>query len=210
MSDNYIQILNYGIGNIRSLQNALNKIDIKNIVSEKINQDDPFLKGLILPGVGAFSAAMDLLKNKNLIKSIEKIKQKQIPILGICLGMQILFKTGHEIKKKKGLSFLDGDVLPLNAEKMQIPNIGWRALIRNQKFLNDINNKKFYFVHSYYVSPTKKEIVKYFIDYEGFKIPAIVNENNLFGFQFHPEKSGKDGLELLKSFCEYSFRNSKI
>ena len=116
MSDNYIQILNYGIGNIRSLQNALNKIDIKNIVSEKINQDDPFLKGLILPGVGAFSAAMDLLKNKNLIKSIEKIKQKQIPILGICLGMQILFKTGHEIKKK-GLSFLDGDVLPLNAEK---------------------------------------------------------------------------------------------
>ena len=93
---------------------------------------------------------------------------------------------------------------------MQIPNIGWRALIRNQKFLNDINNKKFYFVHSYYVSPTKKEIVKYFIDYEGFKIPAIVNENNLFGFQFHPEKSGKDGLELLKSFCEYSFRNSKI
>lgn len=210
MSDSYIQILNYGIGNIRSLQNALNKIDIKNIVSEKINLNDQFLKGLIIPGVGAFSAAMNLLQKKNLINTLEKIKQKQIPILGICLGMQILFKTGHEIEKKEGLGFLDGDVLPLNIKKMQVPNIGWRELVQNQELLNDINNKKFYFVHSYYVSPNKQEIVKYYINYEGFKIPAIVNENNLFGFQFHPEKSGKDGLELLKNFCEYSFKNGKI
>ena len=93
---------------------------------------------------------------------------------------------------------------------MQVPNIGWRELVQNQKLFNDINNKKFYFVHSYYVSPNKQEIVKYYIDYEGFKIPAIVNKNNLFGFQFHPEKSGEDGLELLKNFCQYSFKNGKI
>jgi glutamine amidotransferase len=205
MSDNYIQILDYGIGNVRSLRNALDKIEINNIVNDKIDSDDRNLKGLIIPGVGAFPAAMDLLNQKKLIESIVNLKNKNIPILGICLGMQILFEVGNEIKKTNGLKFIKGDVIPLDNEKMTVPNIGWRSISGNNNLFKNLNNKKFYFVHSFFANPKNLDNVIYNTEYEKTKIPAIVKEKNIFGFQFHPEKSGEDGLILLKHFCKYSF-----
>lgn len=208
MSDNYIQILDYGIGNVRSLRNALDKIEINNIVNDKIDSNDKNLKGLIIPGVGAFPAAMDLLNQKKLIESIINLKNKNIPILGICLGMQILFEIGNEIKKTNGLKFIKGDVIPLDSEKMTVPNIGWRSIKKNKNFFKNLNNRKFYFIHSFYANPTNIDNVMYYTEYENTKIPAIVKEKNIFGFQFHPEKSGADGLILLKHFCKHSFESN--
>ena len=205
MPDNYIQILNYGIGNVRSLRNALDKIKINNVVNDKIDTNDENLKGLIIPGVGAFPAAMNLLNQKKLIENIVNLKNKNIPILGICLGMQILFEVSNEIKKTSGLKFIKGDVIPLDNEKMTVPNIGWRSISENNNLFKNLNNKKFYFVHSFFANPTNLNNVMYYTEYEKTKIPAIVKEKNIFGFQFHPEKSGEDGLILLKHFCKYSF-----
>ena len=207
MSDNYIQILDYGIGNVRSLKNALNKIEINNLLSDKIDTFDTKLRGLIIPGVGSFPSAINLLKSKNLIESIKSLNKNNLPILGICLGMQILLNEGTEGEKTKGLGFFDGTVIELDRKKMQIPNIGWRKIIGEDNLINSLQNKKFYFVHSYYVNPSNKEYIKYYINYENFKIPAIIRKNNLIGFQFHPEKSGEDGLNLLKEFCNLGMKN---
>ena len=203
MSGNYIQILDYGIGNIRSLGNALNAINIKTEIKEKINLDDVDLKGLIIPGVGSFPSAMNILSKKNLIQDLSNVASSGLPVLGICLGMQLLFTEGKEIKTSKGLNLLKGQVLPLNNKKIKVPNIGWRKVIKNSgidKF-KDFNHNNFYFVHSFFVEPLDPSIVKYSINYDNFKIPAIVNKHNIYGFQFHPEKSGSNGLELLKNFC---------
>jgi glutamine amidotransferase len=207
MLDNYIQILDYGIGNIRSLANALNHIKIKNKVSSQIELNNKKLRGLIIPGVGAFPAAMRLLKKKSLLEKIKSLYEKKIPILGICLGMQILLTEGTEIEKKPGLGFFKGSVLPLDKKKMLVPNIGWRKIYGDDEVVTQAENLTFYFVHSYYVNLENKEYVKYYAVYENFKIPAIIRKNNLFGFQFHPEKSGTNGLNLLNNFCNIGINN---
>tara|TARA_X000000950_G_scaffold288686_1_gene406747 strand:+ start:601 stop:1218 length:618 start_codon:yes stop_codon:yes gene_type:complete len=204
MSDKYIQILDYGIGNIRSLQNSLNFLGINNIIKKNIDYDDKNFNGLIIPGVGAFSSAMKILEEKFLIKQIKIVSKKKIKILGICLGMQILFSNSEEIEITNGLNLIEGSVEILNKHNnCKIPNIGWRELRKkDDNFFESSNKKQFYFVHSYVVRPKNKNLIKFVIDYDGIEIPAIVNYKNIYGFQFHPEKSGPVGLNLLKEFCE--------
>ena len=204
MSDKYIQILDYGIGNIRSLQNSLNYLGINNKIKKNIDYNDNNFNGLIIPGVGAFPSAMKILEENSLINQIRVVSKKNFKILGICLGMQILFSAGEEIEFTKGLDLMEGSVEILNKNSTcKIPNIGWRELKKkNNNLFESSNKEKFYFVHSYVVRPKNKNLIKFVIDYEGIEIPAIVNHENIYGFQFHPEKSGPVGLNLLKEFCE--------
>jgi glutamine amidotransferase len=204
MSDKYIQILDYGIGNIRSLQNSLNFLGINNKVKKNIDHDDKNFNGLIIPGVGAFPSAMKILEKNFLIDQIKTVSKKKFKVLGICLGMQILFSKSEEIEITNGLNLIEGSVEILNKDyNCKIPNIGWRELKKkDDNFFENSNKKKFYFVHSYVVKPKNKNLIKFIIDYEGIEIPAIVNYENIYGFQFHPEKSGPMGLNLLKEFCE--------
>jgi len=194
--------MDYGLGNVKSIFNAVKKVGKKPYYfSETKNYD---FDALIIPGVGSFSQAMKLINN-NYKELIDYAKKNKKLIIGICLGMQIMFEYGLEGKKTKGLGFFKGKVELISKDKkIKVPNIGWRKIYisKRNKFNNIakfINFKKFYFIHSYCVrvKKNKKNIVG-ILDYCGKKIISTINNKNIYGFQFHPEKSGKDGLELLK------------
>lgn len=193
-----IAIIDYGAGNLFSVKNALDFIGEENIITSEsavIEKAD----GLILPGVGAFPDAMDMLTKSGLYDVIKKQGYKK-PLLGICLGMQILFSEGSEFKKTAGLSFIDGSI-DLIETKNKIPHIGFNELEFNipSPLLYGIAEKScVYFVHSYMANTDSKNVAAY-CDY-GVKIPALVQKDNIFGAQFHPEKSGETGLTILKNF----------
>ena len=171
---------------------------------------------IFFPGVGAFKKVMQDLETKKLTETLIKAKNKEIPIFGICLGLQLFFNESEEFGPSKGLGLIDGNVRMLpkkskNQEKLKIPNIGWFKLNLNKKFSNkkfskfisSIDEKIFYyFVHSYFVNPLKKENIVATYNFGGHEIPAIVSKDNLIGCQFHPEKSGKKGLELISNFLK--------
>ena len=194
-----IYILNYGLGNIRSIYNAINKCGYNaKLISEdkKINCDV-----LIIPGVGSFSQASKILNNKFKI-ILKLIKENNFFLLGVCLGMQIMANKGNENGNHSGLGIFDSEVkmIPKSIEK---PIIGWKkTIIKNPKltFLKKYHNHKFYHVHSYYLN-SKKNIHGYIVENK-FKIPSIVYKKNYLGLQFHPEKSGKTGLKLLKDIIK--------
>ncbi len=191
-----IVIFDYGAGNLFSLKSAIEKFaDVK-----VVNSLDSF-DGLILPGVGNFDPAMRSIKKYK--KIIEEAVNSDIPILGICLGMEMLFNKSQE-GRLKGLSILDGEVLMLPKSKVKIPHMGWNNLLidKKSKLLKGLrNNSWFYFVHSYRVKPKDKSIVIGEAEY-GIKLPAVIEYKNLFGTQFHPEKSGSNGEKILKNFIE--------
>ena len=194
-----IYILNYGLGNIRSIYNAINKCGYNaKLISEdkKIDCDV-----LIIPGVGSFSQASKILNNKFKI-ILKLIKENKFFLLGICLGMQIMANKGNENGKHSGLGIFDSEVkmIPKFIEK---PIIGWKKTIMKKSkltFLKKYHNQKFYHVHSYYLN-SKKNIHGYIVENK-FKIPSIVYKKNHLGLQFHPEKSGKTGLKLLKDIIK--------
>ncbi len=171
---------------------------------------------IFFPGVGAFKKVMQDLETKKLTETLIKAKNKEIPIFGICLGLQLFFNESEEFGPSKGLGLIDGNVRMLpkkskNQEKLKIPNIGWFKLNLNKKFSNkkfskfisSIDEKIFYyFVHSYFVNPLKKENIVATYNFGDHEIPAIVSKDNLIGCQFHPEKSGKKGLELISNFLK--------
>jgi len=192
-------ILDYGIGNIRSIANMLDYLNIDNKFVSSIS-DLSNVKKLILPGIGSFDYAMDKLNQLNLINIIRNyvIKKENI-LIGICLGMQLLGKSSEE-GKLPGLGLIDFNVLSLkNVCKKNVPNMGWRSITPDSSIKPHIlDESKFYFVHSYYVplSPSKEKyqtILKtsYEIDYS-----AGIQNGNIYGFQFHPEKSHKYGMKL--------------
>ena len=207
----FVLIIDYGSGNIKSVYNSLKKtlqnlnksfdLKVSNNLSEIKKADK-----IILPGVGSFDQCMNrITKINDLVETLnDQIIIKGKPFLGICVGMQILSDYGYENHKTKGLSWIDGDVVSLkkstsDLQGLKIPHMGWNNLSINKKnnlFDNITDEDQFYFVHSYFFDiKHKKNIIsntKYGID-----IPAIVNEDNIFGFQFHPEKSGINGLKLL-------------
>lgn len=200
-----IVIIDYGMGNLKNVYNALKHLNIPSKVSNEISE----IKGankLILPGVGAFNKAMYNLNNRGLTDVIKDKVNSGTPILGICLGMQMLFQKGYENGECNGLSFIDGNVKLLEPkEKVKIPHIGWNRLEYNSQ--NDLikgldENSFVYYVHSYAATDMNDKNLIGFSNYGGIKVPSIVCKDNVYGTQFHPEKSGEVGLKILKNFGE--------
>jgi imidazole glycerol phosphate synthase, glutamine amidotransferase subunit len=194
-----IAIIDYGAGNLFSVKNALDYLNIPNIITDN-PQEMKKADKLILPGVGAFPMAMKKLKEKNLVEVLKE-QAKQKPLLGICLGMQLLFEEGFEFGQTQGLGLIQGKVDTIVTE-YKIPHMGYNELEKNMEspLLAGISEGDWvYFVHSYMVY-TAPENVGAYCEYGG-KIPAIVQDNKyVYGAQFHPEKSGDTGIQILKNF----------
>jgi len=196
-----IVIIDYGLGNLTSVKNALNKLGIPVAISDK-PQDIKKARALILPGVGAAGEGMKNLKEKGLDKLIIEEVNAGKPILGICLGMQLLFSSSEE-GDVKCLDLIRGRVKKFQT-KLKIPEIGWNQVEtnNNSELLGGIkDNNYFYFVNSYYCDSEDKEVIKGITEYDQ-KFCSVLEKNNIFGVQFHPERSGDNGLQLLKNFWE--------
>lgn len=198
-----ITIIDYGMGNLKSVYNALKKVNFDCQISSEVT-DIEIADKLILPGVGAFKDAMDNLQNLDLILPIRKKVNDGCPLLGICLGMQMLFDEGYECELRKGLGFIEGKIKLMNSkENLKIPHIGWNRLEfnRENKILNNINKESFvYYVHSFMATEMIDENLIAYSKYGDINIPGIVNKGNVYGMQFNPEKSGEVGLKILKNF----------
>lgn len=197
-----ISIIDYGMGNLRSVQKALESIGEEAIITSDKEQIDKS-EGIILPGVGAFPDAMENLRSKGLDEALKYAVSQKKPVLGICLGMQLLFSQGEEVKLCDGLGFIEGKIKRLYGD-VKIPHMGWNNLKIEKKceILEGIDEDSYvYFVHSFYAEMTNKEELNATTFY-GMDVPAIVSVNNLFGVQFHPEKSGDVGIQMLKNFAK--------
>lgn len=196
-----ITIIDYGAGNLFSVQNALNFLGVENNISSKV-EDIISADKLILPGVGAFPDAMKMLDEAGLTEVIKEQSKKKA-LMGICLGMQMLFDKSYEFGETEGLGLILGTVELMHpANDLVIPHIGWNSLEKNEpcKLLESVNDGDYvYFVHSYAAVTDSKNVAAY-CDY-GMKVPALVMSGNVYGCQFHPEKSGKTGLGILKTFA---------
>jgi len=202
-----IVIIDYGMGNLKSVRNALNYLGIENKISDdydEIRKAD----ALILPGVGAFPDAMDTIEKLGLAKVIKEETEKGKYLLGICLGMQLLFEKGYEGLERTGLGLIKGNIVKMKDDReknVKIPHIGWNNLKYNRKdilFRNIDEGKYVYYVHSYFAQSYNDEDLVAYSEYGENKIPGIVRRNNIIGAQFHPEKSGTVGLDILKNFGE--------
>lgn len=206
-----IAIVDYGMGNIRSVEQALTRIGVEHIVTddkERILKSD----GVILPGVGAFPKAMIALQEKDLVAVIQEIGVQEKPLFGICLGMQLLFEESEEIERTKGLGLLPGVIRKLKVP-YKIPHMGWNQLKKKREIelWNEVEDGSFvYYVHSYYAD-CPNEVVCGISDYE-VDIPGFVAKGNIFGAQFHPEKSGDIGIQMLRNFkgVVESWRSSRL
>jgi len=198
-----IAIIDYGAGNLNSIQKALEFVGEETVILEegKAESIDQY-SGLVLPGVGAFPGAMERLKENNFIEFIEKFVETGRPFLGVCLGMQLLFEWGFEDQKTRGLGLLKGNIIKMKTE-YKIPHMGWNQLeiVKNDLLFKGLpENPHFYFVHSYQLAEVTDEVLAT-VGY-GTTVPAVVRKNNVIGFQFHPEKSGNNGIKLLENFRE--------
>ena len=199
-----IGIIDYDAGNIRSVEKALSYLGEKTVVS----RDPDILKSVdkvILPGVGSFGQPMENLHRYELVPVIRDMIEDGKPFLGICLGLQLLFESSEESPGAEGLGILKGKILKIpSSPGLKIPHMGWNSLqLQNngRLFRNIPQDTYVYFVHSYYLQAQEPEIVKAVTGY-GTEIHASVEKDNVFACQFHPEKSGKYGLEILKNFAE--------
>ncbi len=185
--------------------NAFEKLGI----SAKItNQPEEIRRAerIILPGVGAFGEGMENLRKAGLIDVLKKeVLDKKKPFLGICLGMQLLFQKGYEGGEFEGLGWVRGEVVKFESKELRIPHVGWNDIkcdLNSPILEGGRETQTFYFVHSYYVRPSEKEVVTGWCNY-GLDFCAILQKGNIFGAQFHPEKSQQEGLELLRKFASY-------
>ncbi len=205
-----IAVIDYGVGNLFSLLSSLNYVGLDTKLTNNI-EEIKNAKGIILPGVGAFRDAIGNLEKYGLKETLINEAKNGKPFLGICLGMQMLFEKSYEYGEYEGLGLINGTVeeikkyIPENSD-LKIPHMGWNSLIINERFkddkiLKDVDNNEYvYYVHSYFAKTDTKNIVTY-SEY-GTKIPGIVKNENVYGMQFHPEKSGDTGLKLLKNWGE--------
>jgi imidazole glycerol-phosphate synthase subunit HisH len=204
--ERHVCILNYGLGNLSSVSNALASLDIEHEVSSS-----PYALArashIILPGVGSFKEGMDGLERAGLMNPLRvAVLDERKPILGICLGMQLLADVGFEHGEYKGLSFLAGrvELLPTEESKLPLPHIGWNSIsfLEGKKIVEGLTKESdFYFIHSYRFVPQDEKVIVGIADY-GVPIVAIVESGNIFGTQFHPEKSAEAGLQILKNFSQ--------
>ena len=201
-----ISIVDYGVGNLFSLSSSLKSIGADTVVTsdkQKILDSN----AIILPGVGAFSDAKEKLQESGLFQVVIDEAKKGKKLLGICLGMQMLFEKSFEYGEFDGLSLIKGNIVPLEGKispELKIPHIGWNSLeFKNGKspLFKYINDGDFvYFVHSYFASDCDENVIA--TSEYGIDVTASVQKDNIFGCQFHPEKSGDVGLNILKAFCE--------
>lgn len=207
-----VAIIDYGVGNLASIQNALSNLEQQSVITS-----DPDLitssSMAILPGVGSFPAAMRKLRDLDLVDPIRNFVSSGKPILGICLGMQILMEIGEEFQVMSGLGLIPGRVTSLKGlnkgiEAWKVPNIGWYPIVKNHEtkpinrgFLQGVENSDhFYFVHSFVCEPTKQDYIMAYSEFGIQKFCSVINQGNIYGVQFHPERSGLAGMKILKNF----------
>ena len=198
-----IGIVDYNMGNLASVINAFNKIGASIRVESnplKLKEYDK----LILPGVGAFGDAMQHLKESKMDSAIIDFVSTNRPLLGICLGMQLLFNSSKEFGEHRGLGLIDGEVIPFNREKfdhkLKVPHMGWNEIFigANPLFAGLKNDFYLYFVHSYHVKCDNRYVIGK--SYYGYEFVSAVNRDNIYGIQPHPEKSHKNGLKIIENF----------
>ncbi len=200
-----IAIIDYGVGNLFSLKSSFAAIGAETVVTS----DEAVIRTaekIVLPGVGAFRDAKAKLDESGLSAVVREVAKEGKPLLGICLGMQMLFERSYEYGEWEGLGLLQGEILPIKGrvpENLKIPHIGWNALKikKDSPILKYVKNGDcVYFVHSYFADGCSDSLVAC-AEY-GIDVTAVVNRGNIFGCQFHPEKSGEVGLGILKAFAE--------
>ena len=203
---NDVAILNFNMGNLFSIKCALNYVGLKSVVTDDFEVIKNS-KSLIIPGVGAFPEAMKRLKEKKLDSAIYDCNEKGKIIVGICLGMQLLFSESNEIKKTKGLNLIEGEVEKFSEKKSSNTkasfNVGWNKIRtkkfkKNSSYVSDLDKKDMYFIHSYYVKPRIQEIKTSTSFFYKKEFISSVKKDHIQGFQFHPEKSGECGIQIYK------------
>jgi len=196
-----IAILDYGMGNLRSVEKALEHVGVTATISNDAGEVRA-ADGLVLPGVGAFPRAMERIRELGLDELIAERRGEGVPILGICLGLQLLFESSTELGGSGGLGLLDGPVAELEAEGLKVPHIGWEPVRWEQesRLAEGIPSETpFYFVHSFAPRPSGEELLGTAV--YGARFACAAERDNVFGVQFHPEKSSSAGLRLLSNFA---------
>jgi len=194
-----VAIFDYGAGNIFSLKNSLEKVGATVDIITNFDMPNEY-SGLLLPGVGNFDPAMNSIRDFSKTQFLDYVGN--VPVLGICLGMEMFFEKSEE-GKEKGLGVMDGEVIIL-PNSMKVPHMGWNNLEIKKpgKLLEGVEHGSWvYFVHSYRVKPNSNDIITAESDY-GIKVPAVVEQDNFFGTQFHPEKSSSVGKIMIKNFLD--------
>jgi len=195
-------MIDYGMGNLNSAQKGFERVGLDVVITDSI-QKIKDARTLILPGVGAYRDAMGLLDNLELSEVIKEEVKNGKPIIGICLGMQLLYEKSFEYGEYEGLGLVKGEIKKMDVS-LKVPHMGWNSLNfrdMDNKILKYIKEGEYvYYVHSYYADSDNSELVAY-SDYE-ILIPGIVNKDNIYGIQFHPEKSGMVGHNILKAYKE--------
>ena len=204
-----IAIIDYGMGNLRSVQKAFERVGYEAVVTREAGQIES-ARGVVLPGVGAFSACMENLGRFGLIEPICDIVRRKKPFLGICLGFQLLFSESEEFGRQKGLDLLPGKVVGFHSKRgLKVPHMGWNTLHKKKDsaFLEGVPSGEFvYFVHSFYVVPEDVSVIATDTEYGSAFVSSIATDT-LFACQFHPEKSQEIGLRILSNFGRFVASN---
>ncbi|MEI6079333.1 MAG: imidazole glycerol phosphate synthase subunit HisH [bacterium] len=210
-------VVDYKVGNLYNLCRALRHVGLDPVISSD-KKEIMSADALILPGVGAFGEAMDNLHKMDLVGPIKNYVSMGKPFIGVCLGMQLLFTESHEFSVCKGLNILEGSVLRFpnvndKGLKVKVPQISWNNIYKKDESkwqnspLKDTNNGAYvYFVHSYYVKPDKEDVILSETVYEGVKYCSSIMKDNIYAFQFHPERSGLTGLKIINNFKEIIYK----
>ena len=206
-----VVIVDYGLGNLFSIKQACLHVGYTPLISGDKN-DIASADSLILPGVGAFGVAMKSLRKTSLLDPIKEYARSGRPLMGVCLGMQLLFDRSEEFGDHEGLGLIEGSIVRfpshVNDRQLRVPNIGWHKVYPSSKTswsntpLSNINTagNHMYFIHSYYASPKNADNVLSLSTYNDFEYTSAAVQGNTWGFQFHPEKSGEEGLTIYKNF----------
>lgn len=201
-------VIDYGVGNLFSLQSSLSALGIPSKISKE-PVEILSAERVILPGVGAFGDAMDKLRETGLVETVKQVAEKGMPLMGICLGMQLLFEKSSEFGAHEGLGLIKGEIADLTQTlrtagySYKVPHMGWNPLrfVRKSPLLKYAKEGEYvYYVHSFYAVNCENSLVA--TSEYGVDVPGIVQSGNVFGTQFHPEKSGEDGLKILRAFAE--------
>ena len=198
-----LAIIDYGAGNLRSVLHALKHLGVEDMQLVRSPEELEGAEKIILPGVGAFGASMEQMHRQGLVDPLREVVADGIPYLGICVGMQMLFDVGEEMGEHKGMGILEGRVVRFpNFDDLKVPHMGWNQLTihKDSDLMANLSEDNYtYFVHSYYCAPDNDDDIVASVNY-GIDFTAVVQRNNIYGVQFHPEKSQKMGLQILTNF----------